>query len=192
MSVSVGPDADLGAIIAGGDAFLTRIQQFQQAKANAEASFVALNLGQSAATALADAQRARQDAIDALAQATDRAAATVVAAQAKAQQIVGEALAEAERLGVEGKTKTQALEAELVKARETLSTWAEGVKAEANSLLDRARGRHSEAEQVLAAASDKQQSVDALHSALSQQLDAAKAAEANFKAKVEAIKSAIS
>ena len=58
MSVSVTEgNANLDAIMAGGDEFLARLQTFREAKANHDRAFADLGLGRDAKAALDEAQR---------------------------------------------------------------------------------------------------------------------------------------
>lgn len=185
-----GSNVDLDAIVEGGQSFLDRIKQLQDAQATVQASFVALNLGRSAAEAYADAQKNQQAAKDAVASANKTALNVIVEAEAKAADLIKAAQDSATQVQAQSDLNLAAFNRDLESGRRTLTEWSNQTTDAANALLTSAQAKSAEADKMTVA---NQQLADQLTQAkavLEDQIAAAKAAEDAFNAKLNAIKAA--
>lgn len=187
VSISEGGNIDLDAIIQGGDAFLERIKAIKVAKDEFNQAFENLNLGKSAAAALADAQTTVANAVTSadeikaeaeklLADARNEAASIVPAAQTEADQIIAQAKAEAARLN-----------AEVDVGRQALVEWSNKTKEEANGIMQQATATKSAADKQLA---DNQVAAATLAEAQAQAqaaIDKANVLQATLTAKIDAV-----
>lgn len=192
VSVSEHTDVDLDAIVAGGDAFMTRVKMLQKAKADSIAALESLNIGNDVAAAMRDAQAREATAIKLIEDAKVEADGIVVAATAKAASITSNAQVEADALLAAARKETAAIEQEVKTARTTLQSWSEKTTAEGEAVLTRANAAQAKADRQLAA---NQKAADELAKARAEAkaaTDRANATQAAVAAKLEAIKAAAS
>lgn len=188
VSVTSGTNLDLEALVAGGDTFIQRVKDFNDAKAKHEVALANLNIGKNAVAAYTDAQANQAAALKMVADAKTEAEHIVALAKQEAESIVLVARDTAATI-VDAANKSSAdIEQQVNTASKVFQAWSDKTKAEANDLLSRATIIKAQADQTLAdnkkASSDL---ADAQASAKSAQ-DAANAVRAEFNTKLDAIK----
>lgn len=183
---------DLDAIVAGGDAFMTRVKTLQKAKAASTDALDALNIGRNVVEAMRDAQAKEAAALKMIEDAKVEAKEIIATATQRAGEIAGHAQEQAEALLTKAQRASEAVEEEVRVGRAALAAWSDKTTAEAQSLM-------SQAESAMAAAGKKaaenvkeaKRLADAQKETKAMQ-DAAEASRATFTAKIEAIKAAAS
>ena len=182
MSLSAGTTAntDLDAIVTGGDAFMARLKEFKDAKAESEAALANLRLGTDVVRAMQDVQTREQAALDALATAKEEADKIGTEARAEADSILAAANEQAEEIKSQARAAADDLSREVDEARTTLNDWSAKTRADANALMDSAVSAKAVADQRVKDADQKAAAAGEL-------MERAKAAEAAAAAQTAAV-----
>ena len=160
-----------------------RIQQFQEAKAAADASLKALGLGKDAQQALAEANAVLEDAKaqrEATKAAADAAIKNAADAAASARAIIDDAHAQAALIRSQVQSQREAHEATAKRVMDELNSERSALaaqRADCTAAQERVAAAQARAEQALKEAKDAK--------------DKAKAAEADFKRQAAALQAAL-
>jgi cell division septum initiation protein DivIVA len=136
MSVSItsGNNADLSAIISGGDEFLKRVKTYQEAKKKAEEAQEKLNLGKDVVKAMADAQAKEQAATDALREAKEQAAKIIEEANKAASDKLHQAQETAKQVITNAQTRASQIDKDAIEAKAMVDEFTKQATADAEEV----------------------------------------------------------
>jgi len=187
-----GSNIDLDALVAGGDTFIARVKELQDAKAKADASYAALNIGKDAQAALAEAQAREATALKLIADAKEEAASTVAIAKQQAADITTSAQDEADAILKASQDQADGLDAQVGDAKQVLADWSAKTTADANAIMASAVATKALADKQLADNQAAAKQISQTQSDLEVALAKAAATQLALNAKLEAIKAAAS
>lgn len=192
VSISENSNVDLNAIVAGGDAFMSRLKALQQAKADADAALTGLNLGMDIIRAQQDLQQREANAMKMIEDAKAQVEKVLEDASREAAATKGFAQTVADDLLAKAKAQSDAVDQEVAIARAAVDLWSTNTRAAAQTLLDQANAKNSRADAILAANQSAADDLASAQKAADEALAKANTMQATLNAKLEAIRVAAS